>query len=290
MESRLQRLTAMSTHLPKPKGEWVMEQLTILAEAMDQSLTTSRLQIYLSDLCYLEQRQLELAFWRARRELKFFPKIAELRELAGVSSVAHDRRPGPEEAWARMPKGERMEADSVVWCEEERIAYGACRTLLLDGDLIGARMAFKERYTQELAKAKSEGKAVTWIASVGYDMEHRLTTLAQAIEENRISVERALDLLPGEKQAEFAGMLPGEKQAEFARMLPAKKAKGLLTGTVQTLPSIPGLAGLLAQMKMDGSLPREITSQPKYEPASVEQIRQRKEVLRKQAQLLKRSA
>ena len=36
-----------------------------------------------------------------------------------------------------------MEDDRIVWCEEERAAYEACRNLLLDGDLIAARMAFK---------------------------------------------------------------------------------------------------------------------------------------------------
>jgi hypothetical protein len=81
MQEHPQRPGATSTHSPKPSGAWVMEQLTILAEAMDQSLTPSRLQIYASDLCDLSQEQIELALFRARRELKFFPKIAELREL-----------------------------------------------------------------------------------------------------------------------------------------------------------------------------------------------------------------
>jgi len=73
--------------------------------------------------------------------------------------------PGPEEAWARMPKGERMEDDSIVWCKEERLAYGACRSLLLDGDQIAARMAFKERYERELAESRSQGTPVQWTVS-----------------------------------------------------------------------------------------------------------------------------
>src|SRR5207247_10283174 len=50
-----------------------------------EKVSAQRLQIYASDLADLDQRQLEVAFRRARTELKFFPKISELRDLAGVA-------------------------------------------------------------------------------------------------------------------------------------------------------------------------------------------------------------
>src|SRR5258705_7035443 len=111
--------------------DWINDQLTILAEAFGETLTEQRQEIYCSGLADIQQNQLETAFRRARYELKWFPKLAELRDLAGALLSAPDGRPGPEEAWARMPKGEHIEDDSVVWCDEERIAYGACRSLLL---------------------------------------------------------------------------------------------------------------------------------------------------------------
>ena len=40
--------------------------------------------MYAQDLSELARPQLEIAFGRARRELKFFPKISELLELAGA--------------------------------------------------------------------------------------------------------------------------------------------------------------------------------------------------------------
>jgi hypothetical protein len=40
--------------------------------------------VYAQDLSELARPQLEIAFGRARRELKFFPKISELLELAGA--------------------------------------------------------------------------------------------------------------------------------------------------------------------------------------------------------------
>jgi hypothetical protein len=69
---------------------WLVDQVTILAEAFSEELTGAKLRLYAEDLCDLPAAQLGAAFTRARRELKFFPKIAELRELAGAS--AKDRR------------------------------------------------------------------------------------------------------------------------------------------------------------------------------------------------------
>src|SRR5439155_26133053 len=66
---------------------WLVDQLTVLAEALGEcgeKVSPQRLQIYAGDLADLDQRQLEFGFRRARTELKFFPKISELRELAGV--------------------------------------------------------------------------------------------------------------------------------------------------------------------------------------------------------------
>jgi hypothetical protein len=62
---------------------WLAEQVTILAEAMGESMTPARLKIYAGDLADIERPQMEIAFSRARCELRFFPKICELRELAG---------------------------------------------------------------------------------------------------------------------------------------------------------------------------------------------------------------
>jgi hypothetical protein len=66
---------------------WLAEALTILAEGLAEPMTPARLKIYIGDLADLERSQLEIAFARARRELKFFPRIAELRELAGQGAI-----------------------------------------------------------------------------------------------------------------------------------------------------------------------------------------------------------
>lgn len=236
--------------------------------------------MYAEDLCDIPQENLARAFQKARKEYEYpkLPPVAFIRRMAGASAEI-DGRPGPEEAWARMPKGERIEDDTVIWCEEERAAYDACRSLLLNGDQIGARMAFKERYERELAESRAMGRPAHWSISAGYDMEQRLSVLASGVEDNRISLNGALDFIPG------------ERRSDFAQMLPPAQAKGLLAGRVEVLPELPGLQGVLARMRMEGTVPEELkpTVRTDRVPLGENELRKRREELRAQTKFIKSS-
>jgi hypothetical protein len=69
-----------------PHTRWVAEQLAILAEAFGEALTPVRIRLYVSDLADVAPEQLAVGFARARRELRFFPRISEIRDLAGASN------------------------------------------------------------------------------------------------------------------------------------------------------------------------------------------------------------
>ncbi|MFI5090769.1 MAG: hypothetical protein ACHP7P_11990 [Terriglobales bacterium] len=74
--------------LPEKKPEprlLVIDQVTVLAEGFGEAVTAERLRIYAEDLADIPLDSLAVAFRRARRELKFFPKICELRDLAGAN-------------------------------------------------------------------------------------------------------------------------------------------------------------------------------------------------------------
>jgi hypothetical protein len=153
---------------------------------------------------------------------------------------------------------------------------------LLDGDQIGARMAFKERYERELAEARSQRRPVRWTMSAGYDIGHRLTTLSVAVQENRMSLENALNFVPT------------ERRSDFAQMLPPSAAKGLLSGKVEKLPDLPELAGVLAKMRMEGIVPEEMNTDPRPprrapSDRSPEEARELREKVNAQIELLKRS-
>jgi hypothetical protein len=65
---------------------WIIDQLTMLAEAFGEAVTEERMVIYARDLVDIPRDRLDTAFQRARRERTFFPKIAELRALASSRS------------------------------------------------------------------------------------------------------------------------------------------------------------------------------------------------------------
>src|SRR5437764_1167478 len=81
---------SLPTKKPSALLGWLTDQITILAEAFGEPMTAARLKVYAADLADLEHSQLELAFHCARRDLTFFPKIAELRKLAGADQVEQE--------------------------------------------------------------------------------------------------------------------------------------------------------------------------------------------------------
>ena len=71
------RRTPSLPEKPRELRLWLIDQVTILAEAFGEE-PDARLRLYAQDLSEVARPQLEIAFGRARRELKFFPKISEL--------------------------------------------------------------------------------------------------------------------------------------------------------------------------------------------------------------------
>jgi len=61
---------------------WIVDQLTVLAELLGETVSAQRLALSAQTLSDLSEQQLKSAFARAARECKFFPKPVELRELA----------------------------------------------------------------------------------------------------------------------------------------------------------------------------------------------------------------
>jgi hypothetical protein len=114
-------------------------------------MTPERFRIYCQDLADLPYERLRIAFTRARRELSFFPKIAQLRELAG-RAAKDERNAEAEAAWEcanaylrewgvdRMPirSGGKLTTSPVL---PPRIAYALRRI----GGLAGLNQITEER-------------------------------------------------------------------------------------------------------------------------------------------------
>lgn len=152
---------------------------------------------YEADLAAYPEAQVLAALDRCRRELRTFPTIADI--LARIE----DGRPGPEEAWAMIPKDE---IGSVVWTDEMRDAFGIVRELMAK-DPVAARMSFRETYLRLVTEARSAIRPTRWSPSFGMDPELRTQALQAAIHAGRITVGEARALIPNFDQAPEARKL-----------------------------------------------------------------------------------
>lgn len=177
--------------------------------------------------------------------------------LADIIARIDDGRPQPEEAWAMIPKNEN---DSVVWTTEIGEAFGACRSLIMDGDLIAARMAFKESYTQIVARSRADNSPIKWKASLGWDASGRAPVLTDAVAKGRLTMRAVENLLGPYEMEQVLLSLPASKQKE-------------LRGEVPPNPNLVGLPAVIA--KLGKQFPDEL----KPDPAKV----------RKQAEMVKQS-
>lgn len=118
---------------------------------------------------------------------RFLPMPADVvAQINGM--VADDGRPGAEEAWATVFLA-RDEDATIVWTEEMSVAFGVARPLLLAGDEIAARMAFKESYTRLVTAARDKRYPVKWSATLGFDITGRDAALLPHVRAGRISAE-----------------------------------------------------------------------------------------------------
>lgn len=164
----------------------VLKAIGVTAEIFGRQLSRDAVSAYAGDLDgYPEGLVLE-ALVRCRKELRAFPSIAD------IISRIDDGRPGPEEAWASLP---RDESETHVWTSEVAQAYGAAAPLLAD-DPIAARMAFLEVYRKTVADNRARCIPPRWTVSLGHDPKQRERIVAEAVQAGRISHDVARQYLP----------------------------------------------------------------------------------------------
>ena len=168
-------------HKPSASRQ-VIQAIAVTAELMGTDLSEAAARVFACELSGFPEAQVIEALTRCRREVR------GRLTLADVLSRIDDGRPGVEEAWALVP---RCEDRSVVWTTEMAEAAGPAFRLLNEGDPVGARMAFKERYTAVVQKARAAGEDVRWYLSCGYDHGQRESIVAEAVRQGRLSYDYA---------------------------------------------------------------------------------------------------
>lgn len=173
--------------MEKSEKERLIDMIAITAQISSTNLTPEAAMVMVEDLEDYSFSQVMDALKRCRRTLK-----GPLTPQAIISRI-DDGRPGPEEAWAMIPKNE---GTSVVWTEEMAEAFGVVNDLIIAGEEVQARMAFLEVYRDRVDQARMNRIAVKWIPSLGHDPYGRDHVLLDAVEKGRITAKYAITLLP----------------------------------------------------------------------------------------------
>ena len=171
----------------KKSSDVVLQALGVTCELTGTELSTVALRVFAHDLSAYPEEQVLKSLARCRKEIR--GRLA----LADVIMRLEDGRPGPEEAWAMIPRDEAL---TVVWTDEMREAWAVARPLLKDGDVVPARMAFLESYRTLILKAREAGAAPRWEPSIGWDAGLRASVLMEAVEKGRLSAQHVSGLLP----------------------------------------------------------------------------------------------
>lgn len=167
--------------------EKLVQAIAVTAELTGTRLSEAAAVTLAEDLAEFEPGKVMAALRRCRRE------GCKRLTVGEVIARIDDGRPGPEEAWAMIPKDE---FSSVVWTDEMSIAMQHARSLLDEGEMVQARMAFRERYVQLVADARDARVAPNWTPSLGHDPAGREAALMNAVANGRISVGYASEMCP----------------------------------------------------------------------------------------------
>lgn len=160
----------------------VVKALAVTAELTGTELSATALRVMASDLEHYPEDSVMSALTRCRKELTGRLSLASIIERLAQS----DGRPSADEAWA-IALDARDEALTVVWNDEICEAFSLARPVLVAGDKIGARMAFRDAYDRIARNGRESGRVPAWSASLGWDASQRTVALKKA---------EALGLLP----------------------------------------------------------------------------------------------
>ena len=200
--------------------------MAITIEVCGTKWTKETMSAVLTDLvARFSESAIHDALSRCRYELKGALTLADIVERID------DGRPGPDEAWAQV--GALDEQRSLVATEEAMEAWGEVRGLL-ESDETGARMAFRDAYRRIVARNRTEGVPVKWIASLGHDKAGHEGALREAADQGRLEGRHAAMIAghaSNDPKALRAELAAGEVKG-FLPSGPAKERTGAMFGSI----------------------------------------------------------
>jgi hypothetical protein len=142
---------------------------------------------------------------------QYAPKPADvIKQL--TTRLANDGRPEADEAWSIAVQS-FDEATTVVMNDEIAQSLEMSMPIYLDGDKVGARMAFRASYEKAIQEARRRQEPVRWFPSIGTDVHGRRAVLEAAVQKGQLPPSVIQTLLPApltEEGAAIAGYLSGK--------------------------------------------------------------------------------
>lgn len=176
----------------------IVKELALTFEVCGGDLSLGAKQLIVHELNNYSEDEIKHALRRCRREVK------GRLSLADIIARFPRRHPTADEAWSLIPKSED---ESVVWTKEMASAHRAVQGLLVAGDIVGARLAFRDSYNRAVEAAGGPEREPAWSFSPGHDPGLREGALRDAVCAGRLGEDDAKRLLPGFGTKE-AKMLP----------------------------------------------------------------------------------
>lgn len=173
--------------MEKKPSPALIKAVAATAELCGRTFTEPAARQFVADLADYPEALVLGALKRCRLEVRGVLTVSD------VIARLDDGRPGPEEAFAMLPRGE---AQTAVMTDEMADAWGLVRDMLEDGDEVAARLAFKERYALLLTKARAEKTPIHWFATIGQDVNGREAPLRDAVAKGRLTAAHVSGLLP----------------------------------------------------------------------------------------------
>lgn len=165
----------------------LLEAVAVTAELCGRTFSEAAARVFVGDLAAYPEAAVLKALTRCRKEVRGILTVSD------VVSRLDDGRPGPEEAWALLPLDESRTA---VWTEEMASAFAVALPLIAAGEVVPARMAFKEAYAQRVTEAREAAKPVSWSVTLGHDVRGREGVVMDAVQRGRLTMQEARSLVP----------------------------------------------------------------------------------------------
>lgn len=170
---------------------WLADQLAATAELLGQQLSAAAGAMMADDLAEYSRPVLSAALKRIRTE-----HTGKLTPKAIIEAIdAAMGRPGSNEAWATALSA-LDERNTVVWTGEMAQAWEVARSVVVGGDEIGGRMAFKDAYERLVRTAREERRVPVVTVSVGWDADLRAAGVEKAVKLGYVPAGAEVAYLP----------------------------------------------------------------------------------------------